>query len=61
MSTRIAMIKENLNQRKGKPEPNSVGISDGGAVLGVTPCSADFDSHDESTYDESPTLFQVLS
>ena len=34
------MIEENLNQREGQPKPNSAGLTGGGAVLGVTPCSA---------------------
>jgi len=33
------MIKENLDQREGQPEPNSAGGTGGGAVLDVTPCS----------------------
>jgi hypothetical protein len=40
MSIHTAMIKENLDQREGQPEPNSAGGTGGGAVLDATPCSA---------------------
>ena len=40
MSIHTAMIEDNLDQREGQPEPNSVGETGGGAVLDVTPCSA---------------------
>ena len=39
MSIHTAMIKENLDQREGQPEPNSAGVTGGGSVLDVTPCS----------------------
>jgi hypothetical protein len=36
------MIEENLDQREGQPEPNSVSKTGGGAVLDATPCSLKF-------------------
>ena len=44
MSTRTAMTTENRDQREANAKPNSAGNTGGGAVLGATPCSHDYEN-----------------